>query len=723
MRSFSIKYKIIISVGILLLSALAASSFLNDYYLRKTARDLTIKELSGQCKQNLSGMNTKIKMMQMGGNSLGDAGRLIYDAYTGNTGFDYRTALENYLDDYLTSERNAYGYGIWFEPGIFENDNLVGPYVYQDGEEIVLTYDYEDQEYYYPDSIWYSAILPADWDRDAPKPGYIFTEPFYDEVLDQTYITMGRVLTDRNSRIIGTITADWTMDFLEELLNELILTESSFPFLIDPANNLILYHPDKALIGKNSNQLEWLGSFTKSASTEVSVVENIEYDRSVYTGYFAALDSGYLFGFMVPDHEAYGFMNKIRRNNLFIAIIMLLAVSALLYFISHRIVKPIKQTANVIREISEGEGDLNVQVEVKSSDEAGELARNFNTFVAQLKEIIISVKKSTNDVGNNKDELVANAEETASATVEISGNVSSINNQIESLNGEIQSISSGMEQMQSSIMGLNQNTTNQAAAVEQASASIEEMLAQLKSVANVVSQKKEVTVQLTQTIAKSGDVVHQATQANEEIVHLAGQIAEMSKIISGIASQTNLLSMNAAIEAAHAGESGKGFAVVADEIRKLAESSQANSNNISTSINEILTKVDLAFEVSKESEQTFSLLKTEIQSIILALEEINNSTQELSQGGEQIILANTELNRVSSSVQEGAQEMQETVNLITDSTIGAANISSEVASGMQEIKHGSSEIAEAMSLVQEISQKLSKSTSELESEMGKFTTE
>ncbi|MBI9101547.1 MAG: methyl-accepting chemotaxis protein [Spirochaetales bacterium] len=385
--------------------------------------------------------------------------------------------------------------------------------------------------------------------------------------------------------------------------------------------------------------------------------------------------------------------------------------------------RPIKITSAMIREISEGEGNLNVHVDVNSRDEAGVLADNFNTFVERLKDIIVNIKASTVDVGNNRNELVANAEETASATVEISENVSSINTRIESLNGEIQAVSSGMEEMQSAILGLNNNTDTQAAAVEQASASIEEMIAQLNSVARVVLEKKTVTETLTDTIAKSGEVVRESTRANGEIVHLASQISEMSNVISGIASQTNLLSMNAAIEAAHAGDSGKGFAVVADEIRKLAETSQVNSSSITNSIQEILSKVNIAFKASQESEKTFTLLKTEIQSIILALEEINSSTQELTQGGEQIIQANSELNRVSSSVKEGAREMHETITMITKATVGAADISSEVTSGMHEIKSGSAEIAQAMSIVQNISQELSRNTSDLQNEMDKFSTD
>ena len=631
MKLFSIKYKIMLFVGIILILLLAANFFITDNIVSRTTKELTVQNLVGQCQDNVSQLNAKIASMQSGANAMAEAGLLVYEAAGAGTGYDYRGALEAYIGNYLSGDQNAYGYGIWYEPYLMGNEEYIGPYYYRDGDSIALTYDYEAADYDYPESLWYKAALPPDWDRSVKKPGFVFTEAFYDEVLNQTYITMGRVFYDAGDRIIGMISADWTLDFLNEMLSRLILTESSFPFLIDPQHNIILYHPDKTLVGGTADQLEWFVNFTEE-SEHVEVVHGIDYDNETYTGYYSHIASGYIFGFMVPDDEAYAAVTLTRRSNALIAGIIVFALLLLLYLISARIVKPVTQSSKMIQDISEGEGDLTRRLEITTRDEAGELGRNFNSFIEKLLTIIRNVKTATENVGANRNDLIANADETASAAVEISGNVSSINSRIENLNTEIQSISSGMEQMQASVAGLNNNTTNQAAAVEQASASIEEMLAQLKSVASVVLQKKEVTVQLTDTIAKSGDVVAEATNSNEQIVHLAGQIAEMSKVISDIADQTNLLSMNAAIEAAHAGESGKGFAVVAEEIRKLAETSQTNSSRINNSIKDILSKVDVAFEVSKKSEQTFVMLKSEIESIILALEEINNATQELSLG-------------------------------------------------------------------------------------------
>ena len=718
----SIKIKIIFYTGILLVAALSGSSIINDITFKNNAVNLTEDAVSRRCMIFVDSIEGTISNMEVAAHSLAALGTLVHENYKTNPDLDYRRLMSEFLTDYLVTDNNAAGYGLWFDKDIFSNDTFVGPYAFWGESGVEITYDYEDPSYDFHSSEWYTTILPENWNRVNSREGFYLTKPFYDEVLDVTFITMGRVINDAEGRIIGVVTDDWTLDFLGDLLADLQITETSFPFLFDNKNGLILYHPDAGLIGKPLEELEWADSLAAPREGEVQILPGLDHANKIHTVYYAGLSVGYTFGFLIPDAEAYAFLTILRRNNVVIALILILCSSLVVYFISSRIVKPIRLTTKTIREIAEGEGNLNVRMVVKTRDEVGELAENFNSFVAKLKGIVVAVKDAGAAVGQNRDELVSNAEETASATVQINSNVSSINSQIDRLNGEIQSITLGMKNIQSAVESLNHSTSSQSAAVEQASASIEEMIAQLNSVARIVQDKKEVTVALTDTISQSGEVIRKATTANQEIVELASQISDMSTIISDIASQTNLLSMNAAIEAAHAGDSGKGFAVVAEEIRKLAENSQTNSANIAKITRDILTKVDIAFEVSKQSEEAFGLLKTEIQGTIHALEEINSNTQELTQGGEQIILSNSELNKVSLAVQEEARKMESTILEISRSVAGAADISAQVNAGMDEISHGTSEIAQAMSFVQNISGKLSDNTSELEREMGKFQT-
>ena len=211
--------------------------------------------------------------------------------------------------------------------------------------------------------------------------------------------------------------------------------------------------------------------------------------------------------------------------------------------------------------------------------------------------------------------------------------------------------------------------------------------------------------------------------AVEYIYDNIDSISSFTGIISGIASQTNLLSMNAAIEAAHAGDSGRGFAVVADEIRKLAETTNKNSKEISKVLKIVIDRIKTAVEMSSNTKEAFSKIEKEINGVISALEEINMSTLELRSGGTQVLEAMTVLRDSSTSVKTSVTELDSGSGVVDNGMIAVKKLADDVVGEIACISAGTENISQVADVVGRISIKLSHSAGAMAEDVGKFKTD
>ena len=207
------------------------------------------------------------------------------------------------------------------------------------------------------------------------------------------------------------------------------------------------------------------------------------------------------------------------------------------------------------------------------------------------------------------------------------------------------------------IQGLNGNIEEQSAAQIQSSASINEMVASVRSVADSANRRKTAMQGLTGTADEGMRRLDALLTLIGKIEGSIGSIQGMVSVINGIAGSTNLLSMNAAIEAAHAGEAGRGFAVVAEEIRKLADTSGKNAKEIGRQLKEVIDVINSAVGESGRTRGAFSEIRAEIDGAINAFQEITSATDELAEGGKQILEALKTLSDVSGLVKNGGGEI------------------------------------------------------------------
>jgi len=254
-----------------------------------------------------------------------------------------------------------------------------------------------------------------------------------------------------------------------------------------------------------------------------------------------------------------------------------------------------------------------------------------------------------------KGELIATITETSAAAEQISANLQSINGQMKNLDGNISKSSNDMVEISSFIKDLNEHIFEQISMVEQSTASVTEMIASINSVSTLTDKNRSAVEVLVKTADDGGKNLQDTTSIIANINSSISEIYGMVSVIQKISSQTNLLAMNAAIEAAHAGENGKGFAVVADEIRKLAEASALNSKEITKNLKDIIARIENASVSGQKTSSSFEKISDNIKSFTEALITISSSTSELNIGGQQILEAMTSLSELSAFIQEKSE--------------------------------------------------------------------
>ncbi|MFP4508667.1 MAG: methyl-accepting chemotaxis protein [Spirochaetota bacterium] len=224
---------------------------------------------------------------------------------------------------------------------------------------------------------------------------------------------------------------------------------------------------------------------------------------------------------------------------------------------------------------------------------------------------------------------------------------------------------SSVRSIAGSLQVFNNQVSDEASAIEESSAAVHQMFASLQSVEEITRTKNTAIDALVARAEQGLESMAATEQVFEETNHKMQDVLEVNGIISGIAAQTDLLSMNAAIEAAHAGEAGRGFSVVAEEIRKLAESSSENSTMISKSVRGLMETIERSNSRFSETSKTFGEMHAEIGALAEALSEISNSAAELTTGGQQILEGMQMLTNASHEVQEQSRRIEEEQGRVT----------------------------------------------------------
>jgi methyl-accepting chemotaxis protein len=424
----------------------------------------------------------------------------------------------------------------------------------------------------------------------------------------------------------------------------------------------------------------------------------------------------------VDESEAFATANSMAFWLVLIGGLSLLILLVWGLLLANGILKPLQSTQVAMEDLASGEGDLTKMIPVQTKDEIGAFTTSLNLFIAKLKNIVLKIDGALVRGEQIGMDLASSAEETSAAVTEISSNIQSMGRQMSGLGSSLQTAEEKSKSIQQ-YSNLNQEKTdNQDKALNKSHHAIEDMLVGVKDISQLTDAKMQSAGDLRQSSAQGKELAYSAMRLMEEISGASEQIVEAIDIISGISTQTNLLAMNAAIEAAHAGEAGKGFAVVADEIRTLSESTAENSSTISGHLQTIVEIINSALETVTRSGDGFDSIDAGIMDFLSAFELISQKVQELNAKSRVIQEFFTDLQNASDENRSATLEIGNSSKEILESMEKVKIVFKEIEVGMAEVNTGTVEITAASQGVADSGMDNQAALEEIKNEMNRFKT-
>ena len=382
--------------------------------------------------------------------------------------------------------------------------------------------------------------------------------------------------------------------------------------------------------------------------------------------------------------------------------------------------KPVVLVADTLKDITHGEGDLTVVINTKSRDEIGRMARYFNQTLEKIRELVVEVKEDAAMLSSVGNDLASNMNTTATAVNKITSNVQDIRGRIVNQRSSISQTHSTMYKLVENIDTLDGHIEKMSDNVSSASTAIEEMAASIRSVADTLNKNTENVKALMEASEVGRTGINEVVGNIQEIARESAGLLEINAVMENIASQTNLLSMNAAIEAAHAGEAGRGFAVVASEIRKLAENSSKQSSTISAVLKKIKGSIDKITSSTSSVLDKFEDIDKGVKVVAQQEDNILHAMEEQEEGSRLIVDGVIEVSKITYEVRTGSSKMQKRAKEVIQESEALEKVTKEINSSIKEMAGEADLINNAVNYVKDVSGKNSRAIEQLSKGVSRF---
>jgi methyl-accepting chemotaxis protein len=394
---------------------------------------------------------------------------------------------------------------------------------------------------------------------------------------------------------------------------------------------------------------------------------------------------------------------RVNRLGLSVLGIAVLALIVMYLFIRMTVARPLNEAADNLKRIAMGDGDLSLRLSESRLDEIGRLSRHFNSFVGNLSSIVSSIQSAADQLQKNAQGLDESTSDTQSSASSIADQVRGVVERVQEQDHSVSQSSSSVEEITSNISSLEKAVSKLSGNIDVSASAVEEMSANISSITRNLEQVDAQVDKLVESSERGRETLSRVTDSVNAVSTQSENLQQANELIAGIAAQTNLLAMNAAIEAAHAGEAGRGFAVVADEIRKLAENSAEQSRIITAELAKTQELIAGAVTATGEADHAFGSVRKMVDTVNELEAEVRQAMQDQESGGQGVRDNLLSMRDLGSEVQNAVTEIYSGSRIILEETQNLVEISRQVRSAMEEIAAGTDSIRGRMSNVSEMS--------------------